>query len=319
MIVRGIIEAMSVQLIYDSMCLKHNTGAHPENARRLGAILRAIEKDEDLSRKLVRAAPRPAADEDIARCHREELIHHIEACCEGGETHLDVDTRISPESFEVARLAAGAAVTAVDYAMAEDGGRAFALIRPPGHHATITTAMGFCLFNNAGIAARYAQSKYGVERVLIIDWDVHHGNGTQEIFWNDPSVFYFSTHQYPYYPGTGSAGERGAGKAEGTTLNIPLSTGTPARDHRRAFTDALHEIERRFPPDFIIISAGFDSRRGDPLGGLMLEDSDFSEMTKEAVRLAEKHGHGRLIGLLEGGYNLDLLGASVAAHIAALI
>jgi acetoin utilization deacetylase AcuC-like enzyme len=203
--------------------------------------------------------------------------------------------------------------------MQSEGERAFCIIRPPGHHATITHAMGFCLFNNAAVGARYAQSRYGVERVLIIDWDVHHGNGTQEIFWTDPTVFYFSTHQYPYYPGTGSAGERGAGKAEGTTLNIPLPMGTPAHAHRQAFADALHEIEKRFPPDLVIISAGFDSRRGDPLGGLMLEDSDFYEMTKDVLRIAEKHASGRVIGLLEGGYNLDLLGASVKSHVTALL
>jgi acetoin utilization deacetylase AcuC-like enzyme len=310
---------MSVALIYDPAFLRHDTGAHPETARRLDAVVRTIDKDEVLSKKLVRISPVAARNEDITRCHREDLIYQIEFACERGEAYLDVDTRISPESFEVANLAAGAAVAAVDFAMAEDGGRAFGLIRPPGHHATITTAMGFCLFNNAAIAARYAQAKYGVERVLIIDWDVHHGNGTQEIFWNDPSVFYFSTHQYPYYPGTGSAGERGAGKGEGTTLNIPLSGGTSAHDHRQAFTDALHQIERKFPPDFVIISAGFDSRRGDPLGGLMLEDSDFSEMTKEVLRIAEKHGGGRVVGLLEGGYNLELLGGSVKSHIAALM
>jgi acetoin utilization deacetylase AcuC-like enzyme len=310
---------MSVSLIYDPVYLKHDTGAHPENARRLEAILRAIDKDETLSKNLLRVTPQPAPGEDIARCHREELIHHIESLCEHGETFVDVDTRISPESFNVARLAAGAAIAAVDAAMREDGGRAFGVIRPPGHHATITTAMGFCLFNNAAIGARYAQARYGVERVLIIDWDVHHGNGTQDIFWNDPTVFYFSTHQFPYYPGTGSTGERGAGRGEGTTLNIPLSAGTSAQDHRQAFTDALHEIERRFPPDLIIISAGFDSRRGDPLGGLMLEDSDFSEMTKEVLRVAEKHAAGRVVGLLEGGYNLELLGGSVKSHLAALM
>jgi acetoin utilization deacetylase AcuC-like enzyme len=266
----------------------------------------------------VRDAPRPAADEDITRCHSEELIVDIDSACARGDAYLDVDTRISSESFAVARFAAGAAVTAVDAAMQEEGGRAFALIRPPGHHATITNAMGFCLFNNAAIAARYAQARYGVDQVLIVDWDVHHGNGTQEIFWTDPSVFYFSTHQYPYYPGTGAKGERGAGKGDGFTLNVPLAAGTSAHDHRRAFTDALHEIQRRFHADLIVVSAGFDSRRGDPLGELSLEDSDFSEMTKEVLRIAEKSGGGRLVGLLEGGYNLDLLGGSVRSHLAAL-
>ena len=310
---------MSVHLIYDSSYLRHDTGPHPENARRLEVILRALNEDDVLSKNLKRVTPKPAATDDIARCHREELIHEMEMLCEQGDGFVDADTRISRDSFEVARLAAGAAIAAVDAVMKEGDGRAFGLIRPPGHHATISTAMGFCLFNNAAIGARYAQAKYGVERVLIIDWDVHHGNGTQEIFWSDPTVFYFSTHQFPFYPGTGSAGERGAGAGTGFTLNVPLRAGTPAREHRQAFIDALHEIEQKFPPDFIIVSAGFDSRRGDLLGGLMLEDADFSEMTKEVLRIAEKHAAGRVIGLLEGGYNLDLLGGSVKSHIAALV
>src|SRR2546422_2101690 len=310
---------MSVQLIYDPAYLTHNTGNHPENARRLEAILRVLGTDEALSRKVGRLKPKPASNEDISRCHREELIHEIEWLCAQDAGFIDVDTRVSRESFEVARLAAGAAIAAVDAVMKEEGGRAFGLIRPPGHHATISKAMGFCLFNNAAIGARYAQAKYGVERVLIIDWDVHHGNGTQEIFWTDPTVFYFSTHQYPYYPGTGAANERGGGKGEGFTLNIPLRAGTPAGQHRQAFTDAIHEIERKFHPDLIIISAGFDSRRGDPLGSLMLEDSDFYEMTKEVIGLAERYGSGRVVGLLEGGYNLNLLGESVRSHISALL
>jgi acetoin utilization deacetylase AcuC-like enzyme len=310
---------MAVSLIYDPVYLKHETGVHPENARRLEAILDTLDKDESLSKRLVRMTPKPAHNEDIARCHREELVYHLESLCVRGETWVDEDTRVSPESFEVAKLAAGAAATAVDTVMNQDGGRAFCVSRPPGHHATITNAMGFCLFNNAAIGARYAQARYGVERVLIIDWDVHHGNGTQDIFWNDPTVFYFSTHQYPHYPGTGAAGERGGGRGEGTTLNIPLPGGTPAREHRQAFIDGLHQIERIFPPDLIIVSAGFDSRRGDPLGGLMLEDADFSEMTKEVLRIADKHASGRVIGLLEGGYNLELLGGSVKSHISALL
>ena len=309
---------MPVNLIYDPVYLKHDTGVHPENARRLQAIIGALSKDEALSKRLGRLTPKPAATEDITRCHRPELVRQVEEMTRQGVRFLDADTRVSPESFEVARLAAGAAITAVEAVMKEEGGRAFGLIRPPGHHATISKAMGFCLFNNAAIGARYAQAKHGVERVLIIDWDVHHGNGTQEIFWEDPTVFYFSTHQYPYYPGTGAASERGGGKGEGFTLNVPLRAGSSGQDHRRAFTDALREIERKFPPDLIIISAGFDSRRGDPLGGLMLEDADFSEMTKEVLRIAERHAKGRVVGLLEGGYHLDLLGNSVRAHISAL-
>jgi acetoin utilization deacetylase AcuC-like enzyme len=309
---------MPIHLIYDSLYLKHDTGAHPENAVRLQAIMRSIEADADLSKTLVRGVPSPAANEDIARCHREDLIYHIESLCEQGETYVEVDTRVSRESFEVARLAAGAAIAAVDAAMSKEGARAFGLVRPPGHHATTAAAMGFCLFNNAAIAARYGQAKYGIERVLIIDWDVHHGNGTQEIFWSDPSVFYFSTHQYPFYPGTGSAGERGGHKGEGFTLNVPLAGGTSARDHREAFYAALREIERRFSPDLIVISAGFDARRGDPLAGLMLEDEDFFEMTKDVMRIADRHCGGRIVSVLEGGYNLNLLGGSVSSHLRAL-
>jgi acetoin utilization deacetylase AcuC-like enzyme len=310
---------MSVSLIYSPEYLRHNTGAHPENAHRLEAVLRALAADEELSNKMVKITPTAATHEDLARCHHVELIQDIEMRCERGAAFIDADTRISQESFYVAKLAAGAALRAVDAVMKEDGGRAFGLVRPPGHHATVSKAMGFCLFNNAAIGARYAQAKYDVERVLIIDWDVHHGNGTQAIFWTDPTVFYFSTHQYPYYPGTGSAGERGDGKGEGFTLNIPLGAGTSGSDHRQAFIDALHDIERKFPPDLIIISAGFDSRRGDPLGGLLLEDSDFYEMTKEVLRVAEKHAGGRVVGLLEGGYNLALLGNSVRRHLSALM
>jgi acetoin utilization deacetylase AcuC-like enzyme len=247
------------------------------------------------------------------------MIVRARELAERGAPGLDADTRISRESFEVARLAAGAAMTAVDAAFVEDGGRAFALVRPPGHHATPDRSMGFCLFNNAAIAARYAQSKYGAEQILIVDWDVHHGNGTQEIFWEDKTVFFFSTHQFPFYPGTGDRDETGAGAGEGYTLNIPLRAQTSARDHRQAFVDALHAIERKFHPDLIIVSAGFDSRRGDLLGGLMLEDADFSEMTKDVLRIADKHSEGRVIGLLEGGYNLNLLGGSVKSHLLSLL
>jgi len=304
-------------LIYDPAYLTHDTGKHPENARRLEAVLNTLNSSE-IGSRLKRVQPALARPEDLMRCHRQEMVDEVRQLCESGTSFIDADTRISPQSYHVALLAAGGAMTAVDEVMKEDGGRAFCLVRPPGHHATVTHAMGFCLFNNAAVAARYAQATYDVESVLIIDWDVHHGNGTQEIFWTDPSVFYFSTHQYPFYPGTGASNERGGGKGEGFTLNIPLGAGTPGNDHRQAFTDALNVIGDKFHPDLVIVSAGFDSRRGDLLGGLMLDDSDFSEMTKETLRLAEKFAAGRLIGLLEGGYNLRLLGESVKSHVNAL-
>lgn len=308
---------MTTALVYDPAYLNHKTGHHPEHPDRLRVIVSALQHDEALWTNLHHLSPRQCSDDDIMRCHSYRLIDQIKNLCERGVPFVDLDTAICAESFEVAKLAAGAAVVAVDQVF-DDSTNAIALVRPPGHHATSDRAMGFCLFNNAAIAARYAQVHYGADRVLIIDWDVHHGNGTQEIFYRDPSVFYLSTHQYPYYPGTGAAGERGLDKGEGTTLNIPLSEGTSASAHREAFTEALKTIEKTFPPDLIIISAGFDSRRGDPLGGLLLEDVDFKEMTKQVMDMAERNGSGRVVSVLEGGYNLDTLGETVRTHIAAL-
>jgi acetoin utilization deacetylase AcuC-like enzyme len=311
---------MAVHLLYDPAFLTHNTGVrHYENEQRLESVLKALAADEQLSGKLNRLTPRPATEQDLLRCHDQEMIHAVQTHIELGGTRLDSDTVVSPESYTVACLAAGAAITAVDAVMAGEGGRAFALIRPPGHHATPRKPMGFCLFNNAAIAARYAQAVHGIETVLIIDWDVHHGNGTQEIFWADDTVFYFSTHQSPHYPGTGARNETGDGAGMGFTLNIPLRAGTSANAHREAFLAALKTIESQIHPDLIIISAGFDSHRDDPLGNLLLEDSDFAEMTKDVLRLAETHARGRVISLLEGGYNLNLLGGSVRSHLNALL
>ena len=309
---------MTTALIYDPAYLKHDTGHHPESPLRLKAILAALEGDELLWARAKKLQPIAASDEDITRCHSTRLVKQLKSLCERGVAFVDLDTVLSSDSFDVARLAAGAAITAVDQVFSGEADNAFAFIRPPGHHATANRAMGFCLLNNAAIGARYAQARYGAERVLIVDWDVHHGNGTQDIFYKDGSVFYFSTHQYPYYPGTGASTERGEGEGEGTTLNIPLAAGSSARSHREAFTDALKGIERDFPPDLIIISAGFDSRRGDPLGGLMLEDNDFGEMTKEVMEIAERCATGRVVSMLEGGYNLETLGETVRTHVTAL-
>jgi acetoin utilization deacetylase AcuC-like enzyme len=310
---------MTTALIYDPAFLKHETGTHhPESPERLKVIISALQNDEPLWTRLLHQSPRSVSDKDIMRCHSYRLIDHIQSLCEGGVPFIDRDTSICDESFAIAKLAAGAAVVGVDQVFKGEADNAIALVRPPGHHATSDHAMGFCLFNNVAIAARYAQVHYGADRVLIVDWDVHHGNGTQEIFYRDPSVFYFSTHQYPYYPGTGAANERGLDKGEGTTLNIPIAEATPAVAHHQVFNEALHAIEKAFPPDLIIISAGFDSRRDDPLGGLMLEDSDFREMTKQLMEIADRQGKGRVVSVLEGGYNLETLGETVRTHIEAL-
>jgi acetoin utilization deacetylase AcuC-like enzyme len=309
---------MTTALVYDPVFLEHDTRHHPENPDRLRVILSALKQDETLWTRLHHHSPRPVSDEDIMRCHSYRLIQHVRDLCERGIPFVDLDTAICPKSLDVARLAAGAAVVAIDQVFNGEADNAIALVRPPGHHATSSRAMGFCLFNNVAIAARYAQVHYGADRVLIIDWDVHHGNGTQEIFYRDPSVFYFSTHQYPYYPGTGAANERGLDKGEGTTLNIPLAEGTLREAHNEAFLEGLKSIERSFRPDLIIISAGFDSRRGDPLGGLLLEDQDFAEMTKRVMDVADRDGAGRVISVLEGGYNLDTLGETLRTHVEAL-
>ena len=310
---------MAVHLLYDETFLRHDTGEmHFETSRRLKCVTAALDADQNLAQRLHRVTSRPATMQDLQRCHSEEMIRDIRTFIDHGGTHLDTDTPVSENSFDVACLAAGAAITAVDCTMAESGGRAFVLSRPPGHHATPYRPMGFCLFNNVAIAARYAQAIHGVEKVLIVDWDVHHGNGTQEIFWADDSVFFFSTHQSPHYPGTGAREDVGEGKGSGYTLNIPLQAGTPANSHRQVFTDALKEIESRFHPQLVIVSAGFDSHRGDPLGRLMLEDEDFAEMTKDVLKIADKHSGGRVVSILEGGYNLDLLGGSVRSHLSAL-
>ncbi len=309
---------MTTALIYDPAFTKHDTGRHPENMNRFKVIQAAIESDEWLLHLVHRLRPEPATDEDIMRCHTGRLIEQIQSLCDRGVPFVDLDTVISRESFGVARLAAGAAIAGVDQVFSGAANNAFALVRPPGHHSTSNRAMGFCLFNNAAIGARYAQARYGAERVLIIDWDVHHGNGTQDIFYEDPTVFYFSTHQYPYYPGTGASTETGEGRGAGTTLNIPLAMGTSARSHRQAFTDAMKAITEKFPPDLIIISAGFDSRRGDPLGGLLLEDTDFEEMTREVMEIANRYSSGRVVSILEGGYNLQTLGETVRRHVISL-
>jgi acetoin utilization deacetylase AcuC-like enzyme len=222
-------------------------------------------------------------------------------------------------SLEAAQRGAGAACQAVDAIMSGAVTNAFIPARPPGHHATSDRAMGFCLFNNVAVAAKYAQSRYReIERVAIVDWDVHHGNGTQGIFFDDPSVFFFSIHQYPWYPGSGSYGETGMGRGKGYTLNIPVKAHTAAEQHRHMFDSAVEQMAGRFVPDLIIISAGFDAHAGDPLGQLKLKDDDFVKMTGAVKQWAASAGHSRVISCLEGGYNLATLGQTVNAHVAAL-
>jgi acetoin utilization deacetylase AcuC-like enzyme len=228
------------------------------------------------------------------------------------------DTNFGPESLTVARHAAGGLLNAVDAVMDGTVANAFCAVRPPGHHATPDRGMGFCIFNNAAIAARYAQQKHGLERVAIIDWDVHHGNGTQDIFYEDGSVFYFSTHQSPWYPGTGAKDETGAGAGKDTTLNFPLPAGSGMEQIGAAFRGAFTEKMKDFRPDLVIISAGFDSRLGDPLGHFTLGDEEFAELTRILLEMAGEYAEGRLVSVLEGGYNQAGLAKAVRHHVEAL-
>ena len=253
----------------------------------------------------------------LERCHPPAYIQAIkESCPASGIARLDADTWLSSGSWEAMLRGAGAATHAVDQVMSGRVRNAFAAIRPPGHHAEQQTAMGFCFFNNAAIAARHAQAVHGIERVAIIDWDVHHGNGTQDIFWSDPSVLYVSTHEMPLYPGTGAADETGA---FGTILNVPMQAGDGSEAFRAAFDGVVLPRLHEFRPDFLIISAGFDAHRDDPLGNLQLDEADFAWATRQLMALADVHAHARIVSVLEGGYDLQGLALSVAAHVEALM
>ncbi len=315
------IAAMSSALVYSDEYLNHDTGNHPEKRERYLATLKGLMADEDLWDAFVKLDPRPATNEELLRCHAERAIAVVGQACQRAAAHnlaaLDADTVVSRHSETAARLAAGGACRAVDAVVAGEASSAFVACRPPGHHATVGRAMGFCLFNNVAVAARYAQAEYPeqIKKVLIVDFDVHHGNGTQEIFYDDPTVFYYSLHQYPWYPGTGTADERGAREGEGYTLNIPIHAMTPADDYLRMFEQGLESVMKNFSPDLVIISAGFDAHETDPLGQLLLNDASYERMTKRLKEAAQATGRGRVVSCLEGGYNLSTLGDTVRSHV----
>jgi acetoin utilization deacetylase AcuC-like enzyme len=305
--------------VYDPFYKEHNTGlGHPECAERLDAIVSAVQS-ANLDKRLLALAPRAATVEEIALCHTPDYIALAKNEIAAGEVELSCgDTRVCPLSWKAALLAAGGVETAVDAVVAGTIKNAFCAVRPPGHHASPNRGMGFCVFNNIAIAARYAQRTHGIGNVAIIDWDVHHGNGTQDTFYEDGSVFYFSTHQYPWYPGTGRDVERGAGKGLGCILNCPFDAGARRAEVFKAFTDEFLPAMEKFKPELVLVSAGFDGHEADPLGGLTLTDEDYAELTGICVKLAKDYAQGRLVSVLEGGYNLDTLGQTVAAHITAL-
>jgi acetoin utilization deacetylase AcuC-like enzyme len=311
---------MQTALLLDALYKKHNTGAgHPERPDRYDAVTHALEQAELLDR-MPRVKPRLATDDELALVHARQYIELVRREIPTGVAQLSTgDTDVCPETLNVALNAVGGVLNAVDKVFSKDCGNAFCAVRPPGHHATPTRGMGFCVFNNVAIAARYAQKKYGAERVLIADWDVHHGNGTQDAFYRDGSVLFFSTHQAPWYPGSGAASERGDGKAEGRILNRPFPADSGRAQIFTAFHDDLQKAAETFHPDFVLISAGFDSRAGDPLGRFRLTDHDFRDMTHVMLSIAEKYAGGRLVSLLEGGYSLTGLAAGVRAHVQELV
>lgn len=301
-------------ILIDDAFLGHDTGLHVEHPRRHRAIVKAL---AELDTHRPDAAFGPADDEAIERVHTVEHLRSLEALAASGGAWLDPDTMVGPDSVDVARLAAGAAIAGVDAVLDGSALRAFALGRPPGHHASAGRAMGFCLMNSIAIAAAHARHR-GVERVAIIDWDVHHGNGTQDLFDEDPSVWYASMHQSPLFPGTGSRAETGVGAGHDTVCNVPLRAGTGDVDWQTAFDSHIAPFVDRAQPELILLSAGFDAHEHDPIGGCLVSDAGFTALAERTVALADRHCEGRLVTVLEGGYDPGALGRCVALTISTL-
>jgi len=309
---------MKAGFVYDPIYLKHDTGEHPENSRRLEAIVSHLEQT-GLKSRLTPIKPRPTTTEELTLVHHESHVAHVKEMAQRGGGRLDPDTVVSPDSYDAALYAAGGVIEAVTAVTGGEVDSAFALVRPPGHHATPHHAMGFCLFNNVAIAARYAMSKLGLERVCIIDFDVHHGNGTQEAFYDNPNILYISTHQYPHYPGTGRVEETGRGEGTGTTINIPLPAGCGDAEYEQVFEQIIAPAAKRFEPQLIMVSAGYDGYWEDPLAMMQLTITGFARMAIIIKGLADELCHGRLVLSLEGGYNLEALAAAIKATFDVLL
>jgi acetoin utilization deacetylase AcuC-like enzyme len=297
-------------IVYDPFNLRHTLDGHPENYRRLKSTMDLLQED-GLQDQLVKVASTPAPIEAILRVHTPSYLERLSTITQRGGGHLDADTYVNPDTHQAALLAAGGVINLVDAVMWKQATNGFALVRPPGHHALVHNGMGFCIFANAAIAARMAQHNHGVQRVLIVDFDVHHGNGTQDVFYQDPSVLFFSTHQFPYYPGTGAATEMGTETGYGTTVNVPFPPHVGDQGYLEAFQKILAPLARRFKPELILLSAGYDAHWMDPLASMGLSITGYMALVQELMALADELCHGRLVCVLEGGYNLQVLAHSV--------
>lgn len=305
-------------VVLDSLYLQHDEPEHPENRRRLDEITRYLSVSGLLPR-LVSVVARDATRDELGLVHHPAYIDQVRQSSSQPSSWLSPDTYLGSHSYAAAVRAAGGVLSAVDSVMLGQCSSSFALVRPPGHHAVANRAMGFCLFNNVAIAARYAQKAYDLERVLIVDWDVHHGNGTQDAFYEDPSVLYLSMHQYPFYPGTGHWQETGRGGGEGYTVNVPLPAGVGDAGYGRVFHEIVAPVACRYQPQLILISAGYDTHWADPLGMQLVSTMGFAAMTREVMDLANELCQGRLVLSLEGGYNHQALAAGVGATVAVLL
>jgi acetoin utilization deacetylase AcuC-like enzyme len=311
---------MTTGFVYEPFCLRHDPGqGHPERSARLSATMRHLETQAWFS-QLSPVATREAETEWLHSTHAADYVARAETACRDGAGHLDVpDVGISPDSFTAARLAAGGGLALADRLIAGEIDNGFSLTRPPGHHAENALALGFCLFNNVAILARYLQSHHGLEKIAVLDWDVHHGNGTQHTFEDDGSVLFVSLHQYPYYPGTGAHSETGVGQGAGTTVNCPMAAGSADAQYEAAFRGRVLPALERFAPDAVLISAGFDAHIDDPLASIELSTECYRWMSERVMEVADRHAGGRILSLLEGGYSLDALPLCVAAHLEVLL
>jgi acetoin utilization deacetylase AcuC-like enzyme len=296
--------------VYDPYNLRHTLEGHPENYRRLEKTWALLQQDGILNH-LVQAPSSPAPLDAILRVHTPRYVQALQRISESGGGHIDGDTYVNPDSYHAALLAAGGLLNLTDSVLTGQADNGFALIRPPGHHAIRQRGMGFCLFANAAIAARWAQDHHGVDRVLVVDFDVHHGNGTQDVFYEDPTVMFFSTHQYPYYPGTGAADEVGVELGHGATINVPFPSYVGDEGYLRAFRRLLVPAARHFRPQVVFLSAGYDAHWMDPLAGMQLSIEGYAALVQELLALADELCNGKLISILEGGYHLDVLAHSV--------